>query len=543
MKTRHLLFACSLLAGSLSISCDDFLEEQSQEKQYAKNCNDLDEVLVGDGYMRYAVFDTDNRADFGVKDPSSGSYFPWLHVMSDEAEEFITGNNSSKSPITQLGTFYEWKADPFFSDGQEYADKTWGKLYEHIATANVLLDKVEEFTQDSLSRRNAIKGQCYFLRGAYYFLLSNLYAKTYDPATSENDPGVVIKTDPVVQDIEFSRSPVDSVYKLIVSDLDSAILYLEGYVPPSRRRTSVDAAKLLLSRVYCYMGEYDKVPELCNDIINSKNFSLMDLTTTDTTDLWLDINSPEIIFTMGTNCIEAIFGSHYASGTTDGNSMYRVSDDLLAAFESSKDFGTRDRRPAFSFTKAYESEHYLVTKMWCISVEDNSIIRGDRNQELPYTGEYDYVSDVFTLRYPEVYLNLAEAYAMLDREDEAIAALETLMRNRIEDFTSVDLSGEALMTLIRDERWREFCFEGQRWFDLRRYAVNKKYPYTPSIRHNSYDPAYGESLTPGILMGYYELPAYPDGGWVLPIPKAEIEVSNGKITDNARTDCLLRSTY
>ena len=542
MKTRYLLFACSLLVGSLSIGCDDFLEEQSQEKQYAKNCADLDEVLIGDGYMHYGVYDSDNRGNIGVKDPGNGPYFPWLHVMSDEAEEFITGNNSSASPITQLGTFYEWKGDPFFDDGQEYADKTWGKLYEHIAATNVLLDKVEEFTQDSLADRNAIKGQCYFLRGAYYFLLANLYAKTYDPATSANDPGVVIKTDPVVHDIEFSRSPVDSVYKLIVSDLDSAILYLEGYTPPSKRRTSVDAAKLLLSRVYCYMGEYEKVPDLCNDIINTGSYSLTDLTTLDTTDLWLDINSPELIFTMGTNCIEVVLGS-YNRNQADGNSLYRVSDDLLAAFEASKDFGTRDRRPAFSFTPAAESEHYIVTKTWCMSVENNDIILDDDDLLLTYPGEYDYVSDVFTLRYPEVYLNLAEAYLMLDQEAEAITALEMLMKNRIEGFTSVNLSGEALMTLIRDERWREFCFEGQRWFDLRRYAVNKKYPSAVSIRHNSYDPAYGDKNTPGILMGYYELPAYPDGGWVLPIPKAEIELSNGRITDNARTDCLMHYSY
>ena len=99
------------------------------------------------------------------------------------------------------------------------------------------------------------------------------------------------------------------------------------------------------------------------------------------------------------------------------------------------------------------------------------------------------------------------------------------------------------MELVRDERWREFCFEGQRWFDLRRYAVNKTYPYAVSIRHDSYDPAYGEKLTPSILMGYYELPAYPDNSWVLPIPKDEIEVSNGALVDNDRSDCLMHYEY
>ena len=66
MKGRYKILVCTLVSGLLGAGCDDFLEEQSQEKQYAKNCNDLDEVLVGDGYMHYTVFDADNRADFGV---------------------------------------------------------------------------------------------------------------------------------------------------------------------------------------------------------------------------------------------------------------------------------------------------------------------------------------------------------------------------------------------------------------------------------------------------------------------------------------------
>lgn len=47
--------------------------------------------------------------------------------------------------------------------------------------------------------------------------------------------------------------------------------------------------------------------------------------------------------------------------------------------------------------------------------------------------------------------------------------------------------GEDLVNLIRDERRRELCFEGHRWFDLRRYAVNPKYPLTDyKIIHGVY---------------------------------------------------------
>lgn len=44
-------------------------------------------------------------------------------------------------------------------------------------------------------------------------------------------------------------------------------------------------------------------------------------------------------------------------------------------------------------------------------------------------------------------------------------------------------SGESLVTLIREERQCELCLEGHRWYDLRRYLVCEKYPYSKTITH------------------------------------------------------------
>ena len=79
--------------------------------------------------------------------------------------------------------------------------------------------------------------------------------------------------------------------------------------------------------------------------------------------------------------------------------------------------------------------------------------------------EFSFVSDNFTFRLSEAYLNLAEALAMTGREGEARNVLEKLMKKRIVDLAPITESGESLIRLIRKERRREFCFEGQRWFD------------------------------------------------------------------------------
>ena len=43
-------------------------------------------------------------------------------------------------------------------------------------------------------------------------------------------------------------------------------------------------------------------------------------------------------------------------------------------------------------------------------------------------------------------------------------------------YTDVNLSGQALLDAIRLERRKELCFEGHRWFDLRRQGM-------PEIKH------------------------------------------------------------
>ena len=81
------------------------------------------------------------------------------------------------------------------------------------------------------------------------------------------------------------------------------------------------------------------------------------------------------------------------------------------------------------------------------------------------------MSDVFVLRTSEAYLNLAEAAACGEDEVTARKALNDLRERRIrrEAFDEAEvnaLSGEELVRFIREERQRELCLEGHRWFDM-----------------------------------------------------------------------------
>ena len=83
--------------------------------------------------------------------------------------------------------------------------------------------------------------------------------------------------------------------------------------------------------------------------------------------------------------------------------------------------------------------------------------------------------------------------------------MRTLLENRYEPEKLVvpaGLTGETLKNFIKAERRKELCFEGQRWFDLRRYGM-------PQITHEwegktytlkSSDPSYTMPIPDEVLI-------------------------------------------
>ena len=108
----------------------------------------------------------------------------------------------------------------------------------------------------------------------------------------------------------------------------------------------------------------------------------------------------------------------------------------------------------------------------------------------------------------EAYLNRAEAYVELGQVDKAISDLNAVRRNRIVGYTDVTITDrDAAMTAVRTERRMELCFEGLRWFDLRRWGCPElKHTYSAN---NGTSPAIEYKLEQG------------DARYTLPIPRRE----------------------
>ena len=485
------------------MACDHFLDEQSQDLTYAASCEDLNEILIGSGYMSHDYF-----SDITLRD--GGPYYPYLHVMDDDIEEFTYSSRFVQQYMTTnadvLKSFYCWKKDVFQNKGSSISDYEWARLYKHIASLNVIIKEVEKFSSDPQELQNKVRGESMFLRAGYYWLLANFYSAPYEKKNARTTLGVPLKLTEYIEDKIYHRATLDSVYQQIVSDLKNAAYYLQDIEQPSVYRATEEAAHALLSRVYLYMGEWQAALDECEHL--EDKFGIIDLNNFSDDQDFLHASSPETIFIQGTSVMETMYSLDRSVVT------YKISSDLLNCYDRND-----LRQECFFYTPSERSQ--------CLCLK----IQNTQTQE-------PSGSDIFMIRYPEVLLNKAEALAMLGRDQEAIRVLEKLLIKRYKNgiYPSITESGEELVNYIRDERRRELCCEGHRWFDLRRYAVSPLYPYKKTLIHNEYE-RNAAKIGEGEAIGYYELKPWPEGtGWVFPIPNYELEMSDTQMQDNKRED-------
>jgi hypothetical protein len=83
----------------------------------------------------------------------------------------------------------------------------------------------------------------------------------------------------------------------------------------------------------------------------------------------------------------------------------------------------------------------------------------------------NFLYDVKMMRTSEILLARAEAYAELNQSALANADLSSLRSNRITGYVHSALTGTTLINAIMDERYKELCYEGHRYFDLKRRSL------------------------------------------------------------------------
>ena len=250
-KIIYILFCLSF------IGCN-YLEDYSQDLVIAKSVQDVDELLLGSGYLRYGSPDY-----MAYGDPCY-----WIHLLDDDVNGIIVDNASANNVELLKSTYYgyfawQWEVGRNYDKTSLASDASlWNTLYSRINIANIILAEIQDMDkeneEDELDAWR-VQGEAYFLRAQFYLFLVNIYGDAYAPSTSASKLGVPLKLTEYVEhdpdkNVQFERATVKEVYDQIVSDLENAVSCFErGSQPQSIYRASKEAALLLLSRVHLYM--------------------------------------------------------------------------------------------------------------------------------------------------------------------------------------------------------------------------------------------------------------------------------------------------
>ncbi|QJD96844.1 RagB/SusD family nutrient uptake outer membrane protein [Mucilaginibacter robiniae] len=155
------------------------------------------------------------------------------------------------------------------------ASYIWGRYYAVINNANTLIDNAEDGSNTKLGTvgKRQVEAEAKFFRAYAYHHLATLFGRVPITIHSITTP----KTD-------YTRSSLDDVNNLIVSDLTYAITYLADLNAGSGRtntqnkpvsRANKYMAMQLLAEAYLRMGKNDLAEAQTKAIINSGKFNLV----------------------------------------------------------------------------------------------------------------------------------------------------------------------------------------------------------------------------------------------------------------------------
>jgi len=386
---------------------------------------------------------------------ASNNNFYWAfgELCSDEA---LAGGDGSRPGLTELDAFT-------YTPRTEEFNHFWALNYQGITQCNTVLEKVPGIEMDAALKNN-ILGEAYFLRAYYYFLLVQVFGD------------VVLYTRLTPPDeLKVPKTPQREVWKQIAADCDAAATRLpEVQTGKNKGRATRGAAIALAAKSYLYDKNWEKALEYVAKVKALNRYALMpdyrdnfrENTQNNAESVW-EIQHTNLQLGVG-NSLNQWWTS---KKVVNGYGFAEVTQQYYDSFEPGD--------PRRDFTIASNNQEYfgLIYKNSFSSTKHSprKYLQPDSEVTQKADGDINYTA----IRYAEVLLWEAEAYAALGRIPEAKASLE-LVRARaraqaanpstaLPPIAASDQQG--MLNAVRRERQWELGFECHRFFDLVRWGI------------------------------------------------------------------------
>lgn len=396
-----------LLLAFASAGCDDLLDVQPVDE--TPDTEAIRDAATAQAALVGAYASLASTAYYG------GTFVFFGDLLADNAEHTGTLHSYAEADLLDI------QADNGAVSG------IWDVIYRGINRANVIIETVPEVPGIPAGERARILAEAHFLRALHYHNL----VRWWGPVPLVTAPPTTVDEASAV-----SRAPVDEVYAQILADLDAAAAGV-GTAGAATRATR-GAVEALRSRVLLYRGDWSGAEDAALAVAGM-GYALApafdDLFTPDGAPTTEDIL--RVVFTPADyNNI----GYYYISSDCGGGrGEVGVAPDLAAAFSPS------DARGG-----------------WTVLAVDEDLCGGKYPTTLG-------AEDVHAIRYAEVLLNLAEAFARQNRLGEAVDAYNEV-RARAGLAHHVLGSDVTTQQEVLDAVWRErrleLALEGDRWPDL-----------------------------------------------------------------------------
>ncbi len=356
-----------------------------------------------------------------------------------------------------------------FTSANGTAQSIWAVCYSNIANINFFIDKAttvntEEWSDADKAALDLYVGEAYFLRAYNHYELAKNFCLDY-VVGGEDAMGIpyITKYNPSSDNSTYpGRGTLKATYDNIIADLDVAAQKVTTPGTVGSAYITADVVTALRARVAMAMGDYAGV---ISTITSSGILGRYPLTTTEAEfkNMWIQDSGSECVLQLAASLPSELPYSYdfgYISWNYDKDwyqPQYIPEQWVVDLFnENPADFRTLNhityRTVKMSGT---DFDLYQFTKF-----PGNPALRSSE-------ADQNYLHKPKVFRVAELYLLLAEAYALTGDNGNAATTLNQLRSARIPGFAAP--AGEDIQGAIRDERVRELIGEGFRINDYKRY--------------------------------------------------------------------------
>ncbi|MGI4738618.1 MAG: RagB/SusD family nutrient uptake outer membrane protein [Janthinobacterium lividum] len=386
----------------------------------------------------------------------TGAYGQDLNVMGEMPSDNCTSTNGDVNAMDKI----------IWVSTTSQVNNVYRDAYLGINRANAVIKYVPTVAMDTVRRRQIV-GEARFVRALNYFNLVRAYG------------GVPLRLAPTESgasaDVNLARSTSDQVYAQVVADLTAAAAQMPTSNP---NRATQNSANALLARVQLTQRNWAQAQAAAQKVIGGS----------------VALNSSfNALYPAENKGSESLFEIQYAGNNDGGNILPDLMLPSPLATYSFPKFNiptanlltsadtVNDLRWAYAGPVTAASGK-LVGRNHVSYIDGKPGRNGNNNDIGPFVFKwrslgngFNSTDNTYVLRYAEVLLAYAEASNEQNGPTGDALAKLNLVRQRagLTALTAASpqaLTKQALRNEIDQQRRLELAFEGERWFDLLRYA-------------------------------------------------------------------------